>query len=79
MPNVMIKTFLVTQTGRGNIQHHLFSLTVQKTSISSSGGKMRARALLATAPMREMRSPRSGMAAAIAAVGREFQLHSAFQ
>ena len=38
------------------------------TNMFSRGGKMSARALLATAPIREMRSPRSGRARANEAV-----------
>ena len=40
---------------------------LKNTSVLSIGGKMRAKALLATAPTREMRSPRSGTANAKAA------------
>ncbi len=64
-PSKMTHTSLVIQIAclnatNGEAFHGRWS-RLKNTSILSRGGKMRARALLATDPTSEMRSPRSGI------------------
>ena len=58
IPRIRIATFIATVKAHGNPRNG--GLSVQKVSISIRGGKMKARAQLATAPMRLMRPSRSG-------------------
>ena len=60
-PRLMMRMSLVTHTCQGNTQSQWMSCrTRQNTKMERRGGKIRARPLLATAPIRDMRSPRSG-------------------
>ena len=62
-PRAIIAKFLAVH--RGHSAPHF--CCDQKVRRSRRAGKMKAKALLAKAPMREMRSPRSGTATAMAA------------
>ena len=57
-PRIRIAMSFATVKGHGNPRNG--GLSAQKVSISIVGGKMKARAQLATAPMRLIRPSRSG-------------------
>ena len=65
IPSRNMKQSLVSQTGHGRYHKNILrSLSGQKVNTSRIVGKMKARALLAKAPMREIKSARSGTASA---------------
>ena len=57
----MIRRSLINHSDLENILNHFLSGLDQKTAISMRGGKMKERQVLAKAPTRVMRSPRSGI------------------
>lgn len=67
-PSSKMRQSFTTQTIHGNTKQNLRSLlSGQNTAISRSAGKMRASEELATAPIRAIKSSRSGTARAIIA------------
>ena len=64
----MSRSFVIQATCFTRPRREIELFTLAKIRISSRGGKMRASALLATAPIREMRSPRSGTIRATTAI-----------
>ena len=71
-PSARIRKSFTTHTCHGHTQKNLRSfLTGQNVTSSRRDGKMKARALLATAPISAIRSSRSGTARAMTAGDRE--------
>lgn len=82
-PSARIRKSFTTHTCHGNTKRNFRScLTGQKVKNSRRDGKMKARALLATAPISAIRSSRSGTARAMTAVegqGKEVKRISVLQ
>ena len=71
IPSTNISTFLVIQKGLPKQNMNFLFRSDQNTRVSKMVGKRKERALLASAPIRLMRSPRSGIAAAMLAAEEE--------
>ena len=61
IPSDMIAKSFMIQKGLGSTLNHLLLGSLQKVSNSIVGGNINASALLATAPIKVMRSSRSGI------------------